>query len=100
MNIKTIYNISLLLIVLILFTGCAFTPKTIPGSTQPTASCDLSTSEWTIDVTPIDITGAHCHSEACAMVIVAVPLVTAVISLPIVLIGNSIHIIEEQLSCN
>ncbi len=82
-----------------LMPGCAFAPKSIPD-TSLDSNCTLSTNEWTLDVTPIDIGDVYCHSEACAMVILSVPVVTAAISIPIILIGNSIHLIEEQLRCN
>jgi hypothetical protein len=100
MNNKIILTFNLLSIVATLLNACAFAPKAIPGTTHISETCEVSTSEWTIEFIPLGAPDHLCHSEACAIVIFAIPVVTAAIAIPIVLIGNSIHMIEEQLSCN
>ncbi len=100
MNLKIVQLISILFLVCVSLNGCAFVPKSIPDTTTHNRACQLSTNEWTIDVIPIDISDLYCHDEICAIVVLSVPVVTAAISIPIMLIGNSIHMIDEQLSCN
>ena len=99
MNRKTVLHISLLVLIITMLDGCAFIPKTIPTTTHNKITCSTVTTEWGVTVIPFDGPGFYCHDEACAMVIVAIPLVTAAVTLPIVLIGNSIHFLEKQLRC-
>ncbi len=100
MNYKTIIKTSLLVFIIISLNACAFIPKTIKASTKEKMACDMVTSEWDIEVVALGDFNNGCHNEACVGVYAAVPIVTAVISLPIVLIGNSIHFVEKQLRCH
>ncbi len=98
MNYKTIIKTSLLVLIISSLNACAFIPKTVKATAKEKMACDTITSEWDLDV--VTFSGTDCYDEGCVAVFAAVPIVTAAISLPIVLIGNSIHFVEKQLRCN
>lgn len=98
------YKLGLNLVFIILLTSnivsCAFVPKTVSRSATNKPYCKMSTRDWEVEVIPIDFSGNYCFDELCAAVILAVPIVTAAFTLPIVIIGDSIHYIEEKIRCN
>ncbi|VAX00762.1 hypothetical protein MNBD_GAMMA22-881 [hydrothermal vent metagenome] len=100
MNYKSLIKISLLIFIITSLNACAFVPKTVKATSHETMSCGMVTSAWELDVVAVGGLGANCYNEACIVVFGAVPIITAVISLPIVLIGNSIHYAEKQLRCD
>ncbi len=100
MNFKQLRNVILLVFIVSLLNACAFIPKTIPVTTTEQSTCDMATSEWDLDVVALGGVNSHCDSEGCLAVLVAVPVVTFAVSLPIVAVGNAIHFIERQFRCN
>ncbi len=100
MNIKQCRNVILLVFMVSVLNACAFIPKTITATKSEQSTCDMATSEWDLDVVALFDSNSHCDSEGCLAVLVAVPVVTFAVSLPIVAIGNSIHFIERQFRCN
>jgi len=101
MKCKFFLKVSVTSLLLITLNACAFIPKTITTTTHNSKPCTTVTSEWTIEVVTFDSGGIDCgHSEGCAMVILAVPLVTAAVSFPIVIIGSIVNSVEKQFRCD
>lgn len=80
--------------------ACAFIPRTETTTSYNGTACSTVTSEWYIDVIAFDDPGFHCDDEICAQIILAVPVVTAVVSLSIVAIGSVVNFTEKQFRCN
>lgn len=100
MNYKTVFNISVLVFIVMLQNACVFIPQTATTTSYNNKSCSTVTSEWDIKMIPFDGPGFQCGDEACVAVFIAVPVVTAVVSFPIVAIGNAINFVEKQFRCN
>lgn len=80
--------------------ACAFIPKTVSEPKYSESSCSTITSEWDIEVIAINDSGFACHDEACAIAIVAIPIITAAVTIPLVIVGNTINFVEKQFSCD
>lgn len=78
--------------------GCAFIPKVDHKQTYA-QNCEMYTKELTLD--SISLWGLDCGgSSGCVAVASLVPVTTFLVSGSIVLVGNTVHWLEYQGSCD
>lgn len=100
MKNNTFLNTGLLLFIVTMMNACAFIPTTVPEPAYSQPSCETVTSELDIEVITFNGSGFHCQNEGCAAAFVALPIITAAVTLPLVAIGNTVNYIERQFRCD
>lgn len=79
--------------------SCVVTPRSVEYSDD---KCGRISKRYVLDVHEIESFPAHCinfHCEAEAMLLVGVSVVSAIVSGSVVVVGNTVHWLEEQNSC-
>lgn len=98
MNTRTILY---LLALCLSITSCAFIP-TIDKDQSYASRCDMITKKMTLTTVVLD--NANCsgqNQEACLVaLVVGVPAVSLVVSGSVVVVGNTIHWVEYQGTCD
>ncbi len=96
-------NVVTVIFILLFMSSCAVVPVTRPHSVRDSA-CGLSTHEWNLDLVKMGGYSANCDSPECVvsvgLVAVATIGITAIVSGSIVIVGNAVHWIEQQGSCD
>jgi len=78
--------------------ACAFVPK-VDHKQQYAKSCEMYTKELTLDA--VSLGGLDCGgNSSCVVVASLVPVTTFLVSGSIVLVGNTVHWLEYQGSCD
>lgn len=89
-------QILLNIILILLLSSCTYIPVTVDNKKD---QCEMVSKKFELSVT--DIKGIRCHGgEDCLLMLVTVPLGSLIISGSIVLIGNTIHWLEYQSTCD
>jgi len=92
-----------LIVFILLSVSCAVVPVKKPHSIRDN-ECGISSHEWDLKMIQAGQYSAHCNSAECVvsigLVAAAVTSVTAIVSGSIVVVGNVIHWIEQQGSCD
>lgn len=97
---KAILKIIVLCIIVLIAPSCAFIPQTVTTTKHNNKACTTASSEWVIKVVTFSDSNLRCDDNACLMLITGVPVVTAVLSLPVVVIGNVINYVEKVIRCD
>ncbi len=96
-------RIATVILILLFTVSCAVVPVTRPHSAHDSA-CGLSTHKWDLDLVQVGSYSASCNSPECVLAVglgvVAMVGVTAIVSGSIVLVGNAVHWVEQQGSCD
>jgi hypothetical protein len=78
--------------------ACAFVPK-VDSQQDYAKHCELYTKELTLDA--VSLGGLDCGtSSSCLAIAAIVPATTLLVSGSIVLVGNTLHWLEYQGSCD
>lgn len=95
--------IVLLLIMLLVLSGCAFTPR-VSLDQEYANQCSLYTKQMELSVHELRASGcngSHKGAEACLLAYaIGVPVMTFTVSGSIVLVGNTLHWLEYQGRCD
>ena len=96
MNIKLFNTI---IVVSIIFSSCAFTPKVSDKQTYAKA-CNMFTKKLDLNMTEIKSISCHGDLDACILAYgVVVPAGSLVLSGGVILAGNTLHWLEYQGTC-
>ena len=84
----------------LLLKACVFLPEVVEEREN---SCQLYTKQLRLEFAHADFSGVTCSGEACTAVLTAMLVISAttlVVSGSIVVVGNTIHWIEQSVSCD
>ena len=90
-----------ILFTFVLVNGCAYVPK-YSANQVPKEKCNLITKKLTLDLTRMDVNCGITPETmfGCLIGSGAVVSVSGVISGSIVIVGNTLHWAEKELSCS
>ena len=98
MNIKVGLRVILTSFMLLNLIACAFVPK-VDHQQDYAKHCEMYTKELTLDA--VSMGGLDCGGNStCVAVAGIVPVTTFLVSGSIVLVGNTLHWLEYQGSCD
>jgi hypothetical protein len=99
MKFRTILNVIVLVLLISQLNACIVVPKTVPSTGYKGTVCETVSAEWDLELVGIGGSVHNC-TEGCLLALAAAPVVSIIVSAPIVLVGNSINYIEKQIRCN
>lgn len=79
--------------------SCVVTPRSVEYTDD---KCGRLSKRYVLDVHEVESFPVHCinfHCEAEAMLLIGVAVVSAIVSGSVVVVGNTVHWLEEQGSC-
>lgn len=88
-----------LMIILSMCCSCVVTPRSVESLDQ---KCGRVSKRYVLDVHEIEAFPVHCvshHCEAEAMLLVGVSVLGAIVSGSVMVVGNTVHWLEDQKSC-
>ena len=95
---RSVIKVTLVAVVALNLVACAFVPK-VEHSQTYAKNCEMYTKELTLDA--ISLGGLDCGGNtSCFAVAGLIPVTTFLVSGSIVLVGNTVHWLEYQGSCD
>ena len=95
---RSFIKINLTALMVLNLVACAFVPK-VEHSQTYAKNCEMYTKEFTLDA--ISLGGLDCGGNtSCVAVAGLIPITTFLVSGSIVLVGNTVHWLEYQGSCD
>ena len=95
---RSVIKVTLVAVVALNLVACAFVPK-VEHSQTYAKNCEMYTKELTLDA--ISLGGLDCGGNtSCFAVAGLIPVMTFLVSGSIVLVGNTVHWLEYQGSCD
>ncbi len=79
--------------------SCVVTPRSVEHTDE---KCGRLSKRYVLDVHEIESFPVHCinlHCEAEAMLLIGVSVVSAIVSGSVMVLGNTVHWLEEQKTC-
>lgn len=95
---RSVIKVTLIAVLALNLAACAFVPK-VEHSQTYAKNCEMYTKELTLDA--ISLGGLDCGGNtSCVAVAGLIPVTTFLVSGSIVLVGNTVHWLEYQGSCD